>query len=128
MHLILICLLNAVFVFNQITAEDMEELRKDSILGVDCLYIPPEKTYNHQTLPKSSKKLYGSHLLQFDRMTFKQGVLHHLYIKGPCKLSSLLSTKSRCFRCSIMAKAIQVWKEPLPYAENTPIGTQCTRT
>ena len=76
-------MLNAVSVFNYITPEDMaKEQKKDSILRLVCLYVTAREKLKSLAITKIKSKAVWKYLLQFNRLIFKQGVLHHLYINN----------------------------------------------
>ena len=70
-------MLNSVSVLNQVTPEDMaEEQKRDSILGLVCQYVTAGEKLKTSAISKIKSKAVQKYLLQFDRLTFKQGVLH----------------------------------------------------
>ena len=70
-------MLNSVSVFNQVTPEDMaEEQKRDPILGLVCQYVTAGEKLKLLAIIKIKSKAVQKYLLQFDRLTFKQGVLH----------------------------------------------------
>ena len=71
-------MLNSVSVFNQVKPEDMtEEQSKDPILGVICPYVTAREKLKSLTIAKIKFKDAWKYFLQFDRLAFKQGALHH---------------------------------------------------
>ena len=75
--------LNSVSVLNQVTPEDMvEEQKKDPILRLICPYVTARKKIKSSAITKIKSKAVQKYLLQFDRLTFKQRVLHCLYINN----------------------------------------------
>ena len=76
-------MLNSVSVLNQVTPEDMaEEHKRDPILGLVCQYVTAKEKLKTLAISKIKSKAVQKYLLQFDRLTFKQGVLHRLYINN----------------------------------------------
>ena len=74
-------MLNSVSVLNQVTPEVMaEEQKRDSILELVCQYVTTGEKLKTSAFSKFKPKAVRKYLLQFDRLTFKQGVLHQLYI------------------------------------------------
>ena len=70
-------MLNSVSVLNHVTPEDMaEEQKKDPILCLVCQYITAREKLKTSAISKIKSKAVWKYLLQFDRLTFKQGVLH----------------------------------------------------
>ena len=57
-----------------------EEQKKDPILRLVCLYVTAREKLKSLAIAKIRSKAVQKYSLQFDRLTFKQGVLHHLYI------------------------------------------------
>ena len=76
-------MLNSVSAFNQVTPEDMvEEQKKDPILELVCPCITAWEKLKSLAITKIKSKAVWKYLLQFDRLTFKQGVLHCLYMNN----------------------------------------------
>ena len=76
-------MLNSVSVLYQVTPEDMvEEQKRDSILGLVCPYVTAREKLKSLAIAKIKSKAVRKYLLQFDILTFKQGVLHWLYINN----------------------------------------------
>ena len=72
-------MLNSVSVLNQVTPEDMAEAqKKDPILGSVCPYVSAGEKLKLLAIARIKSKTVWKYLLQFDRLTFKQGVLHCL--------------------------------------------------
>ena len=70
-------MLKSVSVLNQVTPEDMaEEQKRDPILGLVCQYVTAREKLKTLAISKTKSKAVRKYLLQFDRLTFKQGVLH----------------------------------------------------
>ena len=84
-------MLNAVSVLNQVTPGDIaEEQKKDPILRIACLYITAREKLKSWAIAKIKSKAVWKYLLQFDRWTFKQGILHHLYINNDVEYHQLI--------------------------------------
>ena len=77
-------MLNSVSVLNQATPEDMvEEQKRDPILGLVCSYVTAGEKLKSSAIAKIKSQAVQKYLLlQCDRLTFKQGVLHQLYINS----------------------------------------------
>ena len=76
-------MLNSVSVLNQVMPEDMmEEQKRDPILGLVCPYVTARDIWKSLAITKIKSKAVPKYLLQFDRLTFKQGVQHHQYINN----------------------------------------------
>ena len=70
-------MLNSVSVLNQVTPDNMvEEQRRDSTLGLVCQYLTAREKLKTLAISKIKSKAVRKYLMQFDRLTFKQGVLH----------------------------------------------------
>ena len=70
-------MLNSVSVLNHVTPEDMaEEQKRDPILGLVCPYVTAGEKLKSLAITKIKSKAVWKYLLQFHRLTFKQGVLH----------------------------------------------------
>ena len=70
-------MLNSMSVLNQVTPEDMtEEQKKDPVLSLVCQYVIAREKLKTLAISKIKSKAVQKYLLQFDRLTFKQGVLH----------------------------------------------------
>ena len=68
---------NSVSVLNQVTPEDMvEEQKINPILGLVCQYVTTGEKLKSLAIAKIKSKAVQKYLLQFDRLTFKQGVLY----------------------------------------------------
>ena len=76
-------MLNSVSVLNQVTHEDMaEEQKKDPILRLVCPYVTAREKFKSLAITKIKSMVRHKYLMQFDRLMFKHGVLHHLYINN----------------------------------------------
>ena len=70
-------MLHSVSVLNQVTPENMaDEQKRDPILGLFCPYVTAREKLKPLAITKIKLKAVREYLLQFDRLTFKQGVLH----------------------------------------------------
>ena len=84
-------MLNSVSVLNQVTPQDMaEEQKRESILGLVCQYVTAREKLKTSAIAKIKSKAVWKYLLQFDRLTFKQGVLHHLYISNDVEYHQMI--------------------------------------
>ena len=76
-------MLNSVSIINQVTPGDLaEEQKRDPILGLVCSYVTAREKLKSSAIIKIKLKAVQKCLLQFDGLTFKQGVLHCLYINN----------------------------------------------
>ena len=76
-------MLNSVSVLNQVTPEDTrDEQKRDSILSLVCQYVTAREKLKTSAISKIKSKAVRKYLMQFDRLTFKQGVLHCIYINN----------------------------------------------
>ena len=70
-------MLNSVSVLNQVTPEDMaEEQKRHPILGLVCQYVTAREKLKTLAISEIKFKVVQKYLLQFNRLTFKQGALH----------------------------------------------------
>ena len=84
-------MLNSVSVLNQVTPEDMmEEQKRDPILGLVCPYVTDREKVKSSAITKIRSKAVRKYLLQFDRLTFKQGILHWLYINNDVEYHQMI--------------------------------------
>ena len=84
-------MLGSVSVLNQVTPEDIaEEQKKDPILGLVCLCSTAGEKLISSAITKIKSKAVQKYLLQFDRLTFKQGVLHHLSINNDVEYHQMI--------------------------------------
>ena len=84
-------MLNSVSVLNQVTTEDMvEEQKKDPILSLVCQYVTAGEKLKALAISKIKSKAVWKYLLQFDRLMFKQGVLHWLYINNDVEYHQMI--------------------------------------
>ena len=90
-------MLNSVSVLNLVTPEDMaEEQKRDPILGLVCPYVTAGEKLKSSAITKIKSKDIRKYLLQFDRLTFKQGVLHCLYINDDVEYHPSSEIPSAC--------------------------------
>ena len=67
-------MLNSVSVLNQVAPEDMaKEQKKDPIPSLVCQYVTTREKLKTLAISKIKSKAVWKYLLQFDRLTFKQG-------------------------------------------------------
>ena len=84
-------MLNSVPVLNQVTPEDMvEEQKRDPIHGLVCPYVTAREKLKSLAIAKIKSKAVWKYLLQFDRLTFKQGVLHQFYINNDVEYHQMI--------------------------------------
>ena len=82
-------MLNAASVLNQVTPEDMaEEQKKDPLLRIACPYVTAREKIS--AIAKIKSKAIWKYLLQFNRLIFNQGVLHHLYINNQVEYHQMI--------------------------------------
>ena len=85
---------NAVFVFGKVTPEEMkEEQQKDLLLKLVYKQVIAGEKLKTSTIAKVKSKAVRKYLLQFDRLTLKKGVLHHLYINNDVEHQMILPIK-----------------------------------
>ena len=83
--------LKSVSVLNQVTPEDMaEEQKRDPIFGLVCQYVTAREKLRTSAISKIKSMAVQKYLLQFDRLTFKQGVLHQLYINNDVEYHQMI--------------------------------------
>ena len=76
-------MLHSASVLNQVMSEDMvEEQKKDPIIRLVCLYVTAREKLKSLAIVKIKSNAVQKYLLQFDRLTFKQGVLHCSYMNN----------------------------------------------
>ena len=69
-------MLNSVLVLNQVTPKDMaKEQKRDPILGLVCPYVTAGEKLKSLAIAKIKSKAVQKYLLQFYRLTFKEGVV-----------------------------------------------------
>ena len=82
---------NSVSDLNQVTPEDMaEEQKRDPILGLVCQYVTAGEKLKTSAISKIKSNAVQKYLLQFDRLTFKKGVLHQLYINNDVEYHQMI--------------------------------------
>ena len=84
-------MLSSVSVLNQVPPEDMaEEQKKDPILSLVCQYVTAREKLKTSAISKIKSKAVQQYLLQFDKLTFKQGVLHRTYINNDVEYHQMI--------------------------------------
>ena len=84
-------MLNSVSVLNPVTPEDIaEEQKRDPILGLVSQYVTAREKLKSLAIAKMKAKAVLKYLLQFDRLTFKQAVLHQLYINNDVEYHQMI--------------------------------------
>ena len=74
---------NAVSIFGKVSPDEMkEEQQKDLILGLVYKYVTACEKPKTLAITKINSKAVRKYLLQFEQLTLKRGVLHHLYINN----------------------------------------------
>ena len=82
---------NAVSVFGKITPEEMkEEQQKDLILKLLYKQVTAGEKLKTSAITKVKSKAVRKYLLQFNQLTLKRGVLHHLYINSDVEYHQLI--------------------------------------
>ena len=123
--------LSSVSVLNQVTPKDMaEEQKRDTILRLVCPYVTAGEKLKSLAISKIKSKAVRKYLLQFDRLTFKQGVLHQLYINNDVEYHQMilpLKYQVQVLQMLHDGQGHQGIEKPLPCAESTSIGALCTR-
>ena len=106
-----------------------QEQQKDPILELVYKQVTAGKKPKTSAITKVKSKAVRKYLLQFDWLTLKKGVLHHLYINNDVEYHQLIlsSTKHKCLACYMMAKVIRDWNALLPYAGKDSIGIPCSK-
>ena len=84
-------MLNSVSVLNQVTTDDIGEGQKRyPIFGLVCPYVTAREKLKSLAITKIKSKAVRKYLLQFDRLTFKQGVLQWLYINNDVEYHQMI--------------------------------------
>ena len=84
-------MLNSLSFPNQVTPRDIaEELKKAPILGLVCSYVTAREKLKSSAIMKIKSKAVQKYFLQFDRLTFKQGVLHCLDINNDVEYHQMI--------------------------------------
>ena len=79
----IVSVVDAVSIFGKVTPEEMkEEQQKDLILKLVYKQVTAGKKFKTSAIAKVKSKAVRKYLLQFDQLTLKKGVLHHLYINN----------------------------------------------
>ena len=82
---------NAVSIFGKVSLEEMkEEQQKDPILRLVYKQVTAGKKLKTSAIAKIKSKAVRKYLLQFERLTLKKGVLHHLYINNDVEYHQLI--------------------------------------
>ena len=82
---------NAVSIFGKVSPDEMkEQQQKDPILGLVYKYITAGKKPKTLVIAKIKSKAVRKYLLQFERLTLKKGVLHHLYINNDVEYHQMI--------------------------------------
>ena len=76
-------MINSVSVLNQEPAEaTAENQKRDPILRLVYPYVTATEKLKSLAITKIKSRVVWKYLLHFDRLAFKQGFLHHLYINN----------------------------------------------
>ena len=82
---------NAVSVFGKVSPDEMkEEQQKDLILGLVYKYVTAGEKPKTLAIAKTKSKAVRKYLLQFEGLTLKKGVLHHLYINNDVEYHQMI--------------------------------------
>ena len=82
---------NALSIFGKVSQDEMkEEQHKDPILGLVYKYVTADKKPKTLAIAKIKSKAVRKYLLQFERLTLKKGVLHHLYINNDVEYHQMI--------------------------------------
>ena len=82
---------NAVSIFGKITPEEMkEEQQKDLILKLVYKQVTAGEKLKSSAIAKVKSKAVRKYLLQFDWLTLKKGVLHHIYINNDVEYHEMI--------------------------------------
>ena len=82
---------NAVSVFWKVSLEEMkEEQQKDPILRLVYKKVTASEKPKTSAITKIKSKAVRKYLLQFEQLTLKKGVLHHLYINNDVEYHQLI--------------------------------------
>ena len=68
----------------------VEEQKRDPILGLVCQFVIAREKLKASAISKIKSKAVQKYLLQFDRLTFKQGVLHQLHINNDVEYHQMI--------------------------------------
>ena len=87
----IVSVVDAVSIFGKVTPEEMkEEQQKDPILELVYKQFTAGEKLETSTIAKVKSKAVRKYLLQFDQLTLKKGVLHHLYINNDVEYHQLI--------------------------------------
>ena len=82
---------NAVSIFGKVSPEEMkEEQQKDPILRLVYKQVTASEKPKTSAIAKIKSKAVRKYLLQFEWLTLKKGVLHHLYINNDVEYHQLI--------------------------------------
>ena len=82
---------NAVSIFGKVSPDEMkEEQQKDPILRLVYKQVTAGEKLKTSTIAKIKSKAVRKYLLQFEQLTLKKGVLHHLYINNDVEYHQLI--------------------------------------
>ena len=82
---------NAVSIFGKVSPEEMkEEQQKDPILRLVYKQVTASEKPKTSAIAKIKSKAVRKYLLQFEQLTLKKGVLHHLYINNNVEYHQLI--------------------------------------
>ena len=82
---------NAVSIFGKVSPDEMkEEQQKDPILRLVYKYVTAGKKPKTLAITKIKSKAVRKYLLQFEWLTLKKGVLHHLYINNDVEYHQMI--------------------------------------
>ena len=87
----IVSIVDAVSIFGKVTPEEMkEEHQKDLILKLVYKQVTAGEKPKTSAITKVKSKAVRKYLLQFDQLTLKKGVLHHLYINNDVEYHQLI--------------------------------------
>ena len=79
----IVSIMNAVSLFGKVTPEEMkEEHQKDLILKLVYKQVTAGKKLKTSAIAKVKSRAVRKYFLQYDWLTLKKGVFHHLYINN----------------------------------------------
>ena len=115
-------MLHFVSVFNQVTPKDMaEEQKRDPILGLVCPYVTAREKWKSLAIVKIKSKVVQKYLLKFDRLTFKQGGLHCMYINNNVEYHQMIFT----IKYQVQVLQMLHWPRSTRYRKNTALCREC---
>ena len=87
----IVSMVDAVSIFGKVTPEEMkEEQQKDLILKLVYKQVTAGTKPKTPAITKVKSKAVRKYLLQFNQLTLKKGVLHHLYINNDVEYHHLI--------------------------------------